>query len=81
MVDWDSINCRICPGHCNAKGYPSISKGSKVCKEQRGMLSPERTKKWKDKLFDFKQLVMNKGLMRKAGSISNKGEDENEADK
>ena len=47
MIDWDKINCNKCTGHCNKKGYPSASKGSAYCQEQKGQMTEERSNKWK----------------------------------
>jgi len=64
-MNWDSINCRQCKGHCNAKGYPSVSKGSKYCLQQRG-LAPVR-EKGISLLDKFKNLFNLKGSMRRGG--------------
>ncbi|PNX49472.1 MAG: hypothetical protein BV457_01555 [Thermoplasmata archaeon M9B1D] len=31
----NGLNCRVCPGKCNKKGFPSVSKLSYYCNEQR----------------------------------------------
>ena len=45
MTDWRLVNCRECR-KCNRKGLPSVSKGSKVCEERRGIITPERKTGW-----------------------------------
>jgi hypothetical protein len=43
-MNWDEVKCYECPGHCNKKGYPSVTKGSKHCKSQRGLLTSKQKK-------------------------------------
>jgi len=42
MTNWNEIKCYECTGHCNKKGYPSITKGSPHCKSERGMFSKKK---------------------------------------
>lgn len=67
MPDWGEIKCYECRGHCNQKGYPSVTKGSKHCKEERGLI-PRRRPDDKGFIHNLKMLLMNKGRMRSSGS-------------
>jgi len=78
MVDWQEVKCYNCKGHCNKKGYPSVSKGSKYCRGQRGLLPEEKVSKWKQTLFNLQSMFMSKGAMRRKGSFKKKKEDEEE---
>jgi len=46
MTDWEKVNCNKCTGHCNKKGYPSATKGSAYCREQKGEMTEETVSKW-----------------------------------
>ena len=54
MTDWNAIKCYECGGHCNRKGYPSVTKGSKHCKTERGLIPKQ--KKSTSILSKFKRL-------------------------
>lgn len=77
MTNWNEINCREC-GNCNKKGLPSVSKGSKVCEERRGIISPERKSGWGSFLGNIQAMFAQRGLMRRSGGIKKKKDDEDE---
>lgn len=37
-----NLNCQVCAGKCNKKGYPSVSKYSHYCNDQRRVLTVEQ---------------------------------------
>ena len=81
MTDWDKVKCYECKGKCNKKGYPSVSKGSKYCTQERGIISPDRKSMWDNVKFNLQSLFMSKGAMRRGGSIKKDKEEEAENEK
>jgi len=76
-MDYDKINCRHC-GKCNRKGLPSVMKGSKMCVERRGFISPERKSVWSKVKFNLQTMFFKKGTMRKSGARKQKGDEDAE---
>jgi len=76
-MDWSKINCREC-GKCNKKGKPSVSKGSRFCEKQRGLLAPERKSAWASFASKLQMMFQEKGFMRRAGPPKKKKEEEDE---
>jgi len=66
MTDWNTIKCYECRGHCNKKGYPSVTKGSKHCKQERGLLPLKKDDR--GIMAKIKMMFMNKGRMRSSGT-------------
>ena len=77
MTDWNAINCRKCK-RCNRKGLPSVSKGSKICEERRGILAPERQSAWSNFKFGLQSFFQQKGFMRRAGAPKKEEEEKDE---
>ena len=50
MRKWEKLNCNTCPGHCNKKGYKSVSKGSKYCQEQLDIYKPKTNTPLKERV-------------------------------
>jgi len=76
QTELDKIKCYQCKGHCNKKGYPSVSKGSSYCDKQRGLLPEEKVSKWKQAIFNLQSLFMSKGSMRRQGATKKKEKEE-----
>lgn len=58
------MKCYECYGKCNKKGYPSVTKQSKYCMEQRKLLGSNRKSIWKkftNKLSTLKVDLLQKG--------------------
>ncbi len=44
MGKMPDIKCTDCRGHCNHRGYPSVSKGSAFCQHQLSMSKKDYVK-------------------------------------
>jgi len=63
----DNLDCRTCNGKCNKKGYPSVSKNSLYCQEQRNVIAYERINVFhniKTKLDKLFKQFLQKGRMK-----------------
>ena len=77
MADWAKINCREC-GKCNKKGLPSVMKGSKICEERRGLLTPERKTAWTNFMVKIQTFFSGNGFMRRSGAPKRKEEEDDD---
>jgi len=58
-----NLNCRTCTGKCNKKGFPSVSKFSYYCNDQRKVLTVAQT--WGFARFTNKPINLGKFIGRK----------------
>ena len=82
MENNKELSCKNCKGHCNKKGYPSVTKHSPYCDKQRKQLTIEKISFWKrlKKMIQKQRQQMKHGFRRPKGlekSLLDKLEKEN----